>query len=438
MAILIFRRGLRKGIREFVLRSADLDRRTLLSEDRCKWTSKNCVYGRIVLMVSKCRTSDGHEKLSGRSRASAVIQSLSSIVQNCARTLIVRIITIMSVFDPSENKLLHEKQTLASTSCSYPGLFSNRWQTKVILKCQEWGKELLLLQVGVKSIHPDELPRRQPRHGFRHLLYSSSLLNGDIPLDGNEQRIPKWRRFRKVIRGADDNVLLCFVPSLAEGRNLMACFNSSSRSQSFIETVLMCLPFMNHRTSNRRSQFGTSTPSCIEEYSTETTSLRAALKQPGKTTDGPGLSCPEETTIARRRNDAELALRHMHERYKSYKQHHTFLYHLSMGNYTSGRFSIGPGISKGVAECPGCEGRKRSLMESNVEHRECNSTLVIAWVSLALLLLTAAIIRVRRRCRKIADIESRAFQGTVKLPVEGEEDVKSQTMFEAVEDAPTA
>ncbi len=65
----------------------------------------------------------------------------------------MQIITIMSVFDPSENILLHEKQTLASTSCSYPGLFSNHWQTKVILKCQEWGKELRLLQVGVKSIH---------------------------------------------------------------------------------------------------------------------------------------------------------------------------------------------------------------------------------------------------------------------------------------------
>ncbi|SJL17097.1 uncharacterized protein ARMOST_20639 [Armillaria ostoyae] len=38
----------------------------------------------------------------------------------------------------------------------------------------------------------------------------------------------------------------------------------------------------------------------------------------------------------------------------------------------------------------------------------------------------------------IADIESRALLGTVKLPMEDEEDVKSQTMIEAVEDAPPA
>ncbi|PBK96216.1 hypothetical protein ARMGADRAFT_1028405 [Armillaria gallica] len=104
-----------------------------------------------------------------------------------------------------------------------------------------------------------------------------------------------------------------------------------------------------------------------------------------------------------------------------------------MGNYPSGRFSIGPGSSKGVAECPGCEGRKRSLMESNVE--EWNSTLVIAWVSLALLLLMAVFIRMRRRCRKIADLESRALHGAVKLPVEDGENIKSQAMIGAVEGA---
>ncbi len=59
---------------------------------------------------------------------------------------------------------------------------------------------------------------------------------------------------------------------------------------------------------------------------------------------------------------------------------------------------------------------------------------MIAWVSLALLLLMAVFIRVRRRCRKIADIESKALHGAVKLPVE-DENIKSQTMIGAVEGA---
>ncbi|PBK62109.1 hypothetical protein ARMSODRAFT_964329 [Armillaria solidipes] len=103
-----------------------------------------------------------------------------------------------------------------------------------------------------------------------------------------------------------------------------------------------------------------------------------------------------------------------------------------MGNYPSGRFSVGPGISKNVAECLECQGRKRSLIESNVE--ECNSTLVITWVFLGLLLLMAGFIRVRRRIRKIADIESKAIHGAVKPSVEDGENVKSQAMIGAVED----
>ncbi len=47
----------------------------------------------------------------------------------------------------------------------------------------------------------------------------------------------------------------------------------------------------------------------------------------------------------------------------------------------------------------------------------------------------AVFIRVRRRCRKIADIESNALHGAVKLPVEDEENIKSQTMIRAVEGA---
>ncbi|SJL17066.1 uncharacterized protein ARMOST_20608 [Armillaria ostoyae] len=105
-----------------------------------------------------------------------------------------------------------------------------------------------------------------------------------------------------------------------------------------------------------------------------------------------------------------------------------------MGNHPSGGFSWP--AAKGSVGCLECQGRKRNLIESNEE--EWNSTLVIGWVSLGLLLLMAAFIRVRRRCRKIADIESRALRGTVKLPMEDEADVKSQTMIEAVEDAPPA
>ncbi|PBK96220.1 hypothetical protein ARMGADRAFT_1028410 [Armillaria gallica] len=109
-----------------------------------------------------------------------------------------------------------------------------------------------------------------------------------------------------------------------------------------------------------------------------------------------------------------------------------------MGNNPSSRFNVGPGSTRGAAECLECQGRKRNLIESNVECRDWNPTLVIAWVSLGLLLLMAVFIRVRRQCRKIADLESRALHGTVKLPVEDEEDVKSQSMIEVVKDASPA
>ncbi|KAK0492338.1 hypothetical protein EDD18DRAFT_1109085 [Armillaria luteobubalina] len=61
---------------------------------------------------------------------------------------------------------------------------------------------------------------------------------------------------------------------------------------------------------------------------------------------------------------------------------------------------------------------KRSLIESNVERREWNSTLVIAWVSLGLILLMAGFIRWHRRCRKIMDIESKVSHRAVKPPRE--------------------
>ncbi|KAK0432297.1 hypothetical protein EV421DRAFT_2000989 [Armillaria borealis] len=171
------------------------------------------------------------------------------------------------------------------------------------------------------------------------------------------------------------------------------------------------------------SQIGTSTPGSTEEDSTETKSLRVALKQ-----------------STRKRNDAELAqrLRHIQELYKSYKQHRPF----HTVNVPQGRGAVRAWQNvlnaKEVHKTINILGRKRSLIESNVEHRAWNSTLVIAWVSLGLLLLMAVFIRMRRRCRKIADIESRALRGTVKLPMEDEVDVKSQTMIEAVEDAPPA
>ncbi|PBK96222.1 hypothetical protein ARMGADRAFT_1028412 [Armillaria gallica] len=107
-----------------------------------------------------------------------------------------------------------------------------------------------------------------------------------------------------------------------------------------------------------------------------------------------------------------------------------------MGDGLSALFGQQAG-SGGASKCPpsGCEVRKRHLFESNVERREWDSTLVIARVSLGLLLLMTLFIRVRRRCRKITDIESKA---AVKPHVEDGENVKSRTMIGSVEDVPLA
>ncbi len=59
---------------------------------------------------------------------------------------------------------------------------------------------------------------------------------------------------------------------------------------------------------------------------------------------------------------------------------------------------------------------------------------MIAWVSLALLLLMGGFICRRHRCRKRMDIESKALHAAVKLPVEDWENVKKQTMIMAVQD----
>ncbi|KAK0222342.1 hypothetical protein IW262DRAFT_1460656 [Armillaria fumosa] len=107
-----------------------------------------------------------------------------------------------------------------------------------------------------------------------------------------------------------------------------------------------------------------------------------------------------------------------------------------MGNSPSSPFSwSGParGSAPGVEECFECQERKRNLgFESNVE--EWNSTLVIAWISLGMLLLMAGFIRWRPRYRKIMDIESKAFHKALKPSVDEGENIKSQTMIGAVEE----
>ncbi|PBK96214.1 hypothetical protein ARMGADRAFT_1077719 [Armillaria gallica] len=114
--------------------------------------------------------------------------------------------------------------------------------------------------------------------------------------------------------------------------------------------------------------------------------------------------------------------------------------HLGFGEGASvaGGTAVNPSeIACSSGEASGCQVRKRMLFEHNVT--ECNSTLVIALVSLGILLLMAVLVYRRRRCRKLTDIESKAFHAAIMLPVEDRKNVEKQTMIIVVEDkAPLA
>ncbi|PBK62594.1 hypothetical protein ARMSODRAFT_980638 [Armillaria solidipes] len=80
------------------------------------------------------------------------------------------------------------------------------------------------------------------------------------------------------------------------------------------------------------------------------------------------------------------------------------------------------------------DAKKRMLFGNNETRREWNSTLVIAWISLGILLLMAGLVYKRHRCRKLTDIESKALHAAVILPVEDWENVERQTMIMVIED----